>query len=293
MKPAPFAYLAPTTLADAVALLEAYGDDAKLLAGGQSLMPLLNMRLARPKVLVDLGAISDLRYIRDQGSHLAIGALTRQREVECSPLVAQRCPLLCEALTQVAHPQIRNRGTIGGSVAHADPAAELGAVALVLDAEVVAAGAEGERIIPASAWFVTYFTTALLPGEVLKEVRFGALPPGTGWCFTEVARRQGDFALVGVAATVSLHRDGRTASAAVALTGVGGVPVRATATEQSLLEQEPTEAVLDAAAAHAADGLEPDGDIHASAGYRRQLARTLTRRALATALRRANGGDIR
>jgi len=290
VKPAPFDYLAPSSLADALALLQAHGDQAKLMAGGQSLMPMLNMRLARPKVLIDLGGLDELRYIRDAGSHLAFGALTRQRAVERSAEVAARLPLLHEAILNVAHPQIRNRGTIGGSLAHADPASELACVAACLDAEFTAVGPEGERTIPAAEFFLTYYTTTLMEGEVLTEVRFPLPAPGTGSAFIELSRRHGDFALVGVACSLTLNAAGAIATARVALTGVGGTPVRAAATEAALLGAAPEPAALQSAAAQAAEGLDPDSDIHASADYRLHLARVLTERALAAAAARAKGG---
>ena len=290
MKPAAFDYLAPSSLAEAIALLQEHGDGAKLISGGQSLMPMLNMRLARPKVLIDLGGLDELRYIREEPGSLVIGALTRQREVERSPLVQARLPLLHEAIGHVAHPQIRNRGTIGGSLAHADPASELACLSVCLDAELTATGPEGERVIPASEFFLTYYTTTLMEGEVLTQVRFPLPPARCGAAFVELSRRHGDFALVGVACVLVLDTAGAIAEARVTLTGVGGTPVRASATEAALVGARPEPAALAAAAAQANAGLDPDSDIHASAEYRRHLAVVMTERALGVAAARAKGG---
>ena len=286
MKPAPFEYFDPTTVDQAVALLREH--DAKLLAGGQSLVPLLNMRLARPAVIVDLNRVDSLDYIRRMNGHLAIGAMTRQRTIERSELVASAQPLLQAATRMIAHPQIRNRGTIGGSIAHADPAAEYPAVALALDAELVAVGPNGERAIRAEDLFVTYLTTALDPVEVLTEVRVPVLPERTGWSFQEMSRRHGDFALAGVAATLTLGSRGECAGARVALFGVAPTPVRARLVEEALAGEAPTDALFERAAQRASDGLdEVLSDVHATAEFRRHLAQVLTRRALTEAAARA------
>jgi len=287
MKPAPFAYFDPRTVADAVALLEEHGMDAKVLAGGQSLVPLLNMRMARPAVLVDINRIDGLDYIRDDGDAIAFGAMTRQRAVERSRLVREKLPLLHEAMTFIAHPQIRNRGTIGGSLAHADPAAELPAIAQVLEAEFVIAGPGGTRTAASKDFFVTYLTSCLEPNEILTEVRFPLLPPSTGWSFIELSRRHGDFALAGVAATLTLS-GGSIADARVGLFGVGATALRATEAEVLLRGQRPDAAIFEDAGTSAAAAIdEPLSDIHASAEYRRDLARVLTRRALAESASRA------
>ena len=289
MKPAPFDYFDPRTVDEAVSLLQQHEGDAKLLAGGQSLMPLLNMRLARPAVLVDLNRVDGLDYIREEHGWIAIGALARQRAVERSALVQARQPLLHAATRFIAHPQIRNRGTVGGSIAHADPAAEYPAVALALDAELVATGPSGRRTIAAADFFVTYLTTALEPSEVLTEVRIPALPARTGWAFQEVSRRHGDFALTGVATTVTLDGGGKCTAARIALFGVGSKPLRAQAAEALLAGERPDEQAIAAAAQQAGDGLDaPLSDIHASAEYRRDVARVLTRRALTEAVARAS-----
>jgi CO/xanthine dehydrogenase FAD-binding subunit len=290
MKPAPFEYHDPTTVDQAVALLREHEADVKLLAGGQSLVPLLNMRLARPAVIVDLNRVAGLDYIRRENGHLAIGALTRQRAVERSEVVAGAQPLLHAATKLIAHPQIRNRGTIGGSIAHADPAAEYPAVALALDAELVAVGPNGQRAIKAADFFVTYLTTALDPAEVLTEVRVPVLPERTGWSFQEVSRRHGDFALAGAAVTLTLGARGECETSRVALFGVAPTPVRARAVEEALLGQTPDDVLFEAAAERAGDGLDDAlTDVHATAEFRRHLARVLTRRALVEAASRAQG----
>jgi carbon-monoxide dehydrogenase medium subunit len=286
MKPAAFDYYCPRSVEEALDLLAAHGEDGKVLAGGQSLVPLMNMRLARPASIIDINRIAALSYLRAQNGVLRIGALTRQRAVERSPVAAERCPLLCAALRLAGHPAIRNRGTVGGSIAHADPAAELTAVLAALDGEVTARRAGGARTIAARDLFVTYLTTALLPQELLVEVRIPALPTGAGWSWMEIARRHGDFALAGVGAVLGLRR-GRVAEARIALTGVGPTPVRAAAAERLLLGQPPGEALWEAAADAVRASVAPEGDIHASAEYRRHVAGVLTRRALAEARGRA------
>jgi carbon-monoxide dehydrogenase medium subunit len=289
VKPAPFEYHDPSTIDEAVALLKQYDGEAKLLAGGQSLMPLLNMRLARPQGVVDLNHVAGLDYIREENGWIAIGALTRQRALERSELVRARQPLLHEATRNIAHPQIRNRGTVGGSIAHADPAAELPAVALVLDAELVVTGPGGRRTLPAAGFFVTYLTTLLEPVEVLTEVRVPVLPARTGWSFQEVSRRHGDFALAGAVVTLTLDRD-RCSDARVALFGVASTPVRASAAEAMLHGAKPDERLLaEVARAATADLDAPLSDVHASEEYRRHLAEVMTRRALTEALARAQG----
>lgn len=289
MKPAPFRYFAPTTLDEAVALLAEHGADAKPLAGGQSLIPAMNFRLARPAVLVDLNGITPLAYVRANGTGLALGAMTRQRTVERSDLVARTAPLLAEAMPAIAHPQIRNRGTIGGSLAHADPAAELPAVTLALDARFHAHRAGGERSIPVSDFFKGMLETALGPDELLVEVTVPALPAQTGTAFLEVSRRQGDYALVGVAAVVTLDPARRRCAAArIAFLSVGDGPVPGTEAGKTLVGQSPSDELLRAAGEAAATrDVDPPSDIHASAVYRRHLVAVLTRRALKRAFERA------
>jgi len=287
MKPAQFEYFAPETVAEATSILARYDGEAKVLAGGQSLVPLLNMRLARPQALVDLNRVPGLDGIREDGDRLVIGAMTRQRDVERSELVRRTQPLLHEAVTLIAHPQIRNRGTIGGSLAHADPASELPAVALSLGAEFTVAGPRGDRTLPAQDFFVTFLTTALQPDEILTSISFPTSAANTGTSVHEIARRHGDFALAGAAATVTLDGS-RCSDTRIALFGVGATAVRATGAEDVLRGAEVSDAALDSAADAARDEIDdPLTDIHASSEFRRHLARTMTRRSLATAVERA------
>lgn len=290
MKPPRFDYHDPKTVAEAIALLSEHGEDAKLLAGGQSLIPVLNMRLARPQVLIDLNRVEGLAYIREEDGLLKIGAMTRHAEVERSPLVAARQPLLAEAMRHVGHVQIRNRGTIGGSLAHADPAAELPAVMVALEASLVATGPEGQRTIPAEEFFLMYFTTALQPDEILTEIQVPVLPPRSGIAFEELARRHGDFALAGVACLVTLAEDGAIADCRLGLTGVGMTPVRAREAEALLTGHQPAAGRFREVAEAVQALIMPDDDIHGSGEYRRQIAGVLAVRALerAAAAARAN-----
>jgi aerobic carbon-monoxide dehydrogenase medium subunit len=289
VKPPPFRYTAPTTVAEAVDLLIEHANaEPRVLAGGQSLVPLMNFRLAQPGHVIDLRRVAGLCGIRTEGDTLVIGAMTRQAEVEDAPEVAVVAPLLAEAIGFVAHRPIRNSGTIGGSLAHADPAAELPAVALALDAELVAAGPAGSRSIPAASFFRGPFSTALRAEEILTELR---LPRREGGhAFVEFARTHGSFAIVAVAAVVRVA-DGRIADAAVALAGVAPTPVRAAAAEDALVGTElaavDAAGVVAAAADAAAAALRPAGDVHASAVTRTDLARVCVRRALELALSRA------
>jgi len=288
MKPAPFDYFSPATVEEALALLDEHGGDAKPLAGGQSLIPAMNFRLARPAVLVDLNRIAELAYVRAAPGGVAIGAMTRQRAVERSDDVARAAPLLGEAMPSIAHPQIRNRGTMGGSIAHADPSAELPAVMLALDAQFRAKSATGERSIPAGEFFKGMLETALAPGELLVEIAVPRLPASSGTAFLEMARRHGDYALVGVAAIVTLDPRGRCQEAKLSLLSVGDGPVLATEAGKVLAGQSPSEELLRAAGdAAATRDVDPPSDIHASAAYRRQLVAVLTRRALGRAFERA------
>jgi carbon-monoxide dehydrogenase medium subunit len=280
VKPAPFRYLAPASRDEAFDALKRYGPEAKILAGGQSLVPLLAMRLARPAVIIDLNRISDLGYVRAARGAFAVGAMTRQHAVEHDARIAARLPLLRAAVRWVGHPQIRTRGTVGGSLAHADPAAELPAVAAVLGARFVVARKAGERILHAAEFFTGYLSTALEPDEMLTEVRFPILPPDAGWAFTEVARRHGDFALVGVAAVLRADDARRCEEARLALIGVGQGAVRAGDAEQFLLGRRVDDAAANEAGRLAAASLDPDGDIHASGRYRRHVAGVLTTRAI-------------
>jgi CO/xanthine dehydrogenase FAD-binding subunit len=291
MKPAPFEYFRPQSLDEALALLGEYGADAKPLAGGQSLIPAMNFRLATPSVLVDLNAISGLDYIQDRPDGVRIGGMTRQRALERSTLVTQHLPLIAETMPHIAHPAIRNRGTIGGSLAHADPAAELPAVMLALKSTLVVSGQSGAREIPAEEFFVGLFTTAVQTGELLTEIRIPRLPSRSGYAFQEMSRRHGDFALVGAAAVVVLDENGRCDQARVALLSVGDRPVLAVHGANALKGQMPSAESIRAAAELAATrDIDPPSDLHASARYRRQLANVLTRRTLARAFERARQG---
>jgi carbon-monoxide dehydrogenase medium subunit len=281
MKPPAFEYLAPSSLDEALALRARYGSDSVLLAGGQSLVPLLNLRLTFPSAVIDLGRVTELAGIRPLDGGVAIGAMTRQRALERSELVAERSPLLVGAVRQIGHPTIRNRGTVGGSLAHADPAAELPAVVLALDGELVARSALGERTIPAADFFRGFLTTALAPDELLVEVRLPLQEGGSS--LKEVTRRHGDFALAGAAAAVTVE-GGRISDARLALMGVGQGPVRATEAEALLRGAEPGDAVLREAARGAAADLQPASDVHATATYRRRVAEVLVRRALLEAI---------
>ena len=290
MKPPKFDYHAPASVDEALALLGRYGGDAKVLAGGQSLMPLLNFRLARPAAIIDLNRIASLAYIREADGHVLFGAMTRQRAIEFSPVVARRLPLLVEATRLVGHLPIRSRGTIGGSIAHADPSAEYPAVLTALDGDVVARGPKGERVLKPAQLFATYLTTTLEADEILTEVRLPATPAGSGYAFEEFSRRHGDFAIVGIAAVIT-GEGTRCTSARLATAGAGPVPVRLRAAEEILESHGLGDAAIKAAAARAAELVEPDSDIHASAAYRRHLTSVLTERALRRAVTAlASGG---
>jgi CO/xanthine dehydrogenase FAD-binding subunit len=292
MKPAPFDYHRPHTLEEALALVTEYADDAKPLAGGQSLIPAMNFRLATPAVLVDLNKITELAYLREgTGGGLQIGSMTRQRALERNDLVRRIAPLIDETMPFIAHPAIRTRGTVGGSLAHADPAAELPAVMLALDARFGVRSQAGARSIAASDFYVGLFSTALEPGELLTEIEIPAqshIGARHGWAFEEMSRRHGDFALVGVAALVALDDAGRCSRARIALLSVGDRPVLAERASQALEGHAPSADTIRAAAeAAATEDTDPTSDIHASSRYRRQLARVLTRRALERAFARS------
>jgi carbon-monoxide dehydrogenase medium subunit len=289
MKPARFDYVAPASVGEAVSLLASGGGEAKILAGGQSLVPLLNMRLARPELVVDLGRIRELDFIRENpAGGLSIGAMTSKRAVEKSPLVMARNPMLQVATALIGHPQIRNRGTVGGSMAQADPAAEYPAVALAMDIELVAQGPQGERVIAAPDFFITYLTTCLAESEVLTEVRVPAIPAGRGWSFKELARRHGDFAMSGAAVLVSLDGKGCCTDTRIVVFAVGDTPLRVREAEAAVDGQKPSAALFAEAARKVGGAIEePMSDLHASAEYRRDLAQVLTRRALAEAVERA------
>lgn len=284
MKPAPFELHIPSTVSEAVGLLASHADEAKVLAGGQSLVPLLALRLTRFEHLVDLNRIEALQGIDREDGWLSIGAMTRQAAVENDPEVAATVPLLHRALPLIGHFQIRNRGTVGGSIVHADPASELPAVALALDAELVATSAAGSRVIAARHFFMGMWTTALAEDELLTAVRLPVWGGRCGFAVEEFARRHGDFAIAGVACGVQVDDKGDIARAAIALFGMGRAPVRAEAAEAALVGEAATATDVQAAAAVAVEATAPADDIHGTADYRRRVARHLTARALTNAI---------
>ena len=288
MKPAPFDYQAPQSLEEALSLKARHGDDAKFLAGGQSLIPAMNFRLVQASLLVDVNGLPGLDFIREaHGGELRLGALTRQRTLERDPLVARHAPLLHETMPYVAHPQIRNRGTLGGSLAHADPAAELPVVAVALGARLRAQSTRGDRWITVEDFFKGLFTTDLAPDEMLVEVALPALTPLTGTAFVEFARRRGDYALMGLAAVVTLDGDGVCQQARLVYLNAGEGPVSAGQAAGLLRGEKPSTKVIEVAAASAGDEINPMGNVHASPDYQRHLARVLTRRTLKLAFERA------
>lgn len=290
MKPAAFEYHAPETVADAVAVLAEHADEAKPLAGGQSLVPMLALRLTRFAHLVDLNRVDELTGIRRDDGALVIGAMTRQRAVERDPDVASAAPLLAASVPLIGHSQIRNRGTVGGSIAHADPASELPAVALTLDAKLEVASAAGSRTVGAADFFEGTWSTTLADDEILTAVRFPVWEGRCGFAFDEVARRSGDFALAGVAVAVEVDGDGSVRRSGIGLLGMGSTPLRASASEAALTGRAPSSDDLDEIAHLAVADLEPPDDVHATAGYRRRVGAHLVRRALQRALEEATNG---
>jgi carbon-monoxide dehydrogenase medium subunit len=293
VKPAPFDYAAPGELEEALALLAGHGPDARPLAGGQSLVPLLNFRLSRPALIVDLNRMNALEYHSAGDDGLVVGALCRQRDVELDAEACRRCGAIADALPLIGHVAIRNRGTVVGSLAHADPAAEWPALALLLDARLLVAGAGGQREVPAKDFFTGVFATDVRPGELVVEATFPWRDHGAGSAFVEIARRHGDFALVGAGALLALSVEGTIEEARIALAGVAETPVRATAAESALKGVKAGDPAFAEAAATAARGLHPADDIHAPAAYRRRAAEVLVKRALAAALARTDAGGRR
>lgn len=284
MKAPPFAYRAPETVEEALALLAAEGDAARILAGGQSLMPALNLRLTAPTMLVDINGIAALAEVSAHAAGLRLGALTRHRRIETDAAIAARVPLLAVAAPHIAHLPIRTRGTLGGSVSHADPAAEWPAICVACDAMMHILGPQGARDVPAAAFFQGVFATALHPGELLSAITFPAWPAGRHHGFREVSRRAGDFAMVGTAVTLDLDAAGTCTSARIVLFGAADRPLRREAAEQALTGERITPALLKEACALAARGVDWNEDLHASAHYRRRVAPVLVRRALSDAL---------
>lgn len=290
MKPAPFRYVAARSLEQALQLKAEHGDEARFLAGGQSLVPTMNFRLTQPAMLIDINPLGALAGRKDAaGGRLCIGALTRYRDLERDPTVAQKLPLVHEALPHIAHPQIRNRGTVGGNLAHADPASEMPAIVLALAGRLRAQSVKGERWIAAADFFVGALATALEPEEMLTEVELPAAPPRSGACFLEVSRRRGDFAIIGVAGAVRLNEDGRCAEARIALCNAGDGPVLAAEAGESLAGRPLGAAEIAEAAALVQRAIDPGGNIHASKEFQRHIAGVLTARALTTASQRARG----
>ena len=283
MIPAQFDYVAPETLDEALSLLAEHADDAKILAGGHSLIPAMKLRLAQPSMLIDIGRLKDLSYIREEGGRILVGALTTHYQLESSARLREICPLLSECAASIGDVQVRNRGTIGGSLAHADPAADWPAAILALGAEMVAVSAQGERVISAEEFFVEMLTTALQPGEVLREIRIPTPPERTGQSYMKRPHPASGFAVVGVAVSITLGADGKCSSAGVGITGVAAKAYRAAQVESALVGAAPDEQTAASAASHAAEGVDANGDLYASAEYRSHLAQVYTRRAIAEA----------
>lgn len=288
MKPASFDYHAPSSIEEVVTLKSQYGDDAKFLAGGQSLVPAMNFRIVQPSVLIDLNRVAELSYIREDGNVIRVGSMARERHLEFDSSIEKRTPLLHEAVPFIAHPQIRNRGTIGGSIVNADPAAELPVLMLALNARLKAKNKSGERWMDAKDFFAGMFTTALMPDEVLAEIELPFAEPRTGWSFMEVAPRAGDYAMMGVATLVTLDESGKCKSAKLVYLNAGDGPVDAVEAAQSLVGGSLNDAMIESAALHASEKeITPFGNIHASAEFQRHLAKTLTMKTLKIAAERA------
>ena len=287
MIPEPFEYHVPKTLEEAAQMIAQFGDEGKLLAGGHSLVPLMKLRLASPKHLVDIARLDGLRYINEKDGNVEIGALTTHYRIESSSLLKEKCPLLPQTSKEIGDVQVRNRGTIGGSLAHADPAADWPATALALEAELKAVSTSGERWIPASKFFIDLMTTSLNPGEILTAVRFPVLTARTGDAYVKHHHPASGFAVAGVAARVILDERGAIESAKVGITGVGTIAYRASAVENAIRGKSPSARNIEEAASHAAEGIEANGDLYASAEYRAHLATIYTERALALAAERA------
>jgi carbon-monoxide dehydrogenase medium subunit len=284
MIPAQFDYATPKTIAEAVALLAQHPDDAKVLAGGHSLIPAMKLRLAQPELLVDLGRIKDLAYIREDGGKILVGAMTTHYQLESSETLQSLCPLLPECAGSIGDVQVRNKGTIGGSLAHADPAADWPAAVIALRAEIVAVGRNGERVIKADDFFVDLFTTALQSGEIVREIRLEKPPSGSRQAYQKVPHPASGYAVVGVAVNLRLSGDGVCESAGIGITGVAAKAYRASAVEAALAGKQVTQETIVAAAEHAADGIEANSDLSASGDYRVQLAKIHTQRALKRAV---------
>jgi len=288
MIPPPFEYLRPKTIREAIVFLQQYGDEAKILSGGQSLIPMMKFRLARPSYLIDINRIPGLSYIREEGGYLKIGGLTREAELENSPLIHSKYPIILDTARVIADPQVRNMATLAGNLAHGDPANDHPATMLALKAEVVATGSQGERMLPIESFFVTLFTTELQHDEIVSEIRIPVPPPHSGGAYLKLERKVGDFATAGVAAEVTLNGKGVCQQVGIGLTNVGATPVKARKAEESLRGTKLDEANIARAAQLAADEAEPSSDLRGPADYKRGLVKELTRRALARAYERAS-----
>jgi len=287
MIPPAFEYLRPKTLPEAVGLLQQHGDDAKILSGGQSLIPMMKLRLARPSHLIDINRIAGLSYIKEEGGFLKIGGLTREAEVEASELVRTKYPLLLDTATVIADPQVRNMATVGGNLAHGDPANDHPATMLALGAQIVATGAKGERVIVIDAFFVSLFTTALEHGEILTEIRIPIPPAKSGGAYFKLERKVGDFATAAVAVQLTLDGQGAVQKAGIGLTNVGGTPIRAKGAEDGLRGKKLDATTIGSAAQAAADAAQPSADLRGPVEYKKGLIKELTKRALARAAERA------
>jgi CO/xanthine dehydrogenase FAD-binding subunit len=290
MKPSAFEYFTPSTVREAIELLRSHGDEAKILAGGQSLIPMMNFRVARPKVLIDINKIKELDYIREEKGELVIGGLTREKTLEVSSVVKKKCPILAEAISYIGHLPIRTRGTIGGSLVHADPSAEIPIIVCGLGGKMKVVGPSGERTLGADEFFMTYLTSALEAAEILVEVRIPTLPVNAGWSFMEFSRRHGDFGIVAVASILYLENKGVCRQASIALGGVAPTPLRAREAESLLAGRVITEELIKEAGVKAAQATDPESDYHASAEYRKDMARVFTQRSLKEAWNKAEGG---
>lgn len=290
MIPQAFEYLVPKTLPEAISLLQQYGSEAKILAGGHSLIPMMKLRLATPAYIININGIPGLDYIKESDGYLRIGALTREAELEESDLICSKYPIIHDTAKVIADPQVRNMATVGGNLAHGDPANDHPATMLALKAQVVVTGAEGERIIPMDEFFTDFFTTALQPDEILTEIQIPIPPSGSGGAYLKLERKVGDFATVGVAAQVMLDKDGVCQKAGIGLTHVGPTPLKAKRAEDLLSGKKLDEVIIKQAAQLAAEDSKPTSDLRAPEEYKRAMVKELTRRALSFAIERAKGG---
>lgn len=287
MIPPSFEYLRPSTVPEAITLLQQYGEDAKILSGGQSLIPMMKLRLARPGYLIDINRICGLSYIKEEGGYLRIGGLTREAELESSPLIQSKYPLLVDTTSVIADPQVRNLATVGGNLAHGDPANDHPATMIALGAEVVATGAKGERVIPIEEFFVSLFTTALRQDEILTEIRVPIPPARSGGAYFKLERKVGDFATAAVAVQLTLDDKGNVQKAGIGLTNVGATPIKAKSAENFLAGKKPDDGNISQTAQLAAGDAQPSSDLRGPADYKRGLIRELTKRALARSVERA------